>query len=127
MQDSNDHLRILVVDDDEASRTLMSKILAFQGFQVDIADGGSDALTLAEEHPYQLAILDYRMPDMNGVELFEKLRQLQPEIVGIFLTGYPTVDTVYPAISSGVERVLAKPVDVDELLDLVKELLAAAA
>src|SRR5262245_19495251 len=124
---AKDAVRILVVDDMEASRTVMARILALHGYQVDPADGGPNALELAREHTYHLAIFDFRMPQMNGVELFEKLRQVQPAIRGIFLTGYPTVDTVFPAISSGIERVLAKPVDADELLAVVGEILAAAA
>ena len=122
-----DASRLLIVDDMEASRLILAQILRLHGYQVDTAEGGASALELAREHTYHLAILDYRMPQMNGVELFEKLRQIQPDVVGIFLTGYPTVDTVYPAISSGIERVLAKPVDVEELLDVVKQMLHGAA
>ncbi|MCE9552930.1 MAG: response regulator [Planctomycetes bacterium] len=124
---AKDASRLLIVDDMEASRLILAQILTLHGYQVDTADGGDSALELASEHTYHLAILDYRMPKMNGVELFERLRLVQPSIIGIFLTGYPTVDTVYPAISSGVERVLAKPVDVEELLGVVKQLLTVAA
>lgn len=127
MSDSKYGPRILIVDDDAASRIMMAKILTLEGYQVDHADGGNSALTLVRQHDYQLVILDYRMPGMNGVELFGKLREERPEIVGIFLTGYPTVDTVFPAISEGIERVLAKPVDINELLGVIKQFVSAAA
>jgi CheY-like chemotaxis protein len=118
--------RILVVDDDAAARNMLVRVLNLRGFTVDGAESGARALELARQHAYPVAVLDYKMPNMNGVELFEKLRQLRPEIEAIFLTGYPTVDTVYPAIVSGVQRVLAKPVDMDELIDVIHGLHPAA-
>jgi len=119
MAKTNGAPRILLVDDERASRDIIGEILSLHGYEVDTADDGSGAMSLAEENQYRLAILDYRMPGMNGVQLFEKIHQMQPGIVGIFLTGYPTVDTVFPAVQAGVSRVLAKPVDVHELLDVI--------
>jgi DNA-binding NtrC family response regulator len=113
MHAAKDSPRILIVDDDYASRTIMSKILTLEGYHADMAEGGRTALSLVGKNVYQLAILDYRMPEMNGVELFARMRELRPEIVGIFLTGYPTVDTVFPAIS--------------DLLDVILHVTAAAA
>ena len=120
-----DKPRVLVVDDDRTNRTLISKILTQHGYTTDVADGGEAALALAKDHSYGVAVLDYRMPGMNGVELFQEIHRTQPETVGIFLTGYPTVNTVYPAIEAGVQRVLAKPVDAEELLRVVAETTAA--
>jgi DNA-binding NtrC family response regulator len=61
------------------------------------------------------------MPGMDGAELFARLRQVQPELIGVFLTAYATLDTVYPAICAGIVRVLAKPANAEELLPLVAE------
>lgn len=113
--------RILVVDDDRDHCELLSKILVLRRYEVDVALNGPDALELAEHHAYRLALIDYRMPGMNGIELYTRIRKLRPGLVGIFLTGYPSIDTVYPAIGAGVERILAKPPDLDELFELVEQ------
>jgi CheY-like chemotaxis protein len=114
--------RLLVVDDDRSCRTIVAEMLVDRGYLVDTASDGFDALRMAESTPYALAVLDYQMPGMDGVELFGRLRRLQPDIQGVFLTAFATLDTVYPAIAAGVERVLAKPPQNDELLPLVEEL-----
>lgn len=113
---------ILVVDDDRSNCRILSKLLSAQGYRVDWADNGQDAVMLARQHPYGLALLDYRMPDMDGVELYRQLRQIRPEIVGVFQTAFAKIEVIYAAIDAGAERVLAKPVDARELLPLVERL-----
>ncbi|MBL8826853.1 MAG: response regulator [Planctomycetaceae bacterium] len=115
-------IRLLVVDDDRINRLLASKILADQGYTVDVADGGAAALKLVEKQPYALVVLDFEMPEMDGVELFRRIHDLHPETIGIFLTAFTTINTVFPAIAAGVERVLPKPVRRDELIALVESL-----
>jgi CheY-like chemotaxis protein len=118
--------RLLVVDDDRANCLLVSRILSEAGYTVDTACEGSAALDLVERHSYALAVLDYQMPNMNGVELFQRVVNRQPNVRGVFLTAFATLDTVYPAVMSGIERVLAKPVNRDELLPLVESLVGTA-
>jgi YesN/AraC family two-component response regulator len=61
------------------------------------------------------------MPIMNGVELFRLMREIRPDLAAIFLTGYPTIDVVYPAIEAGILRVLSKPADFKELVPIIEE------
>ena len=114
--------RILVVDDDRGTCHFISKVLSSRGWQVDTAADGEEAIKLASQHLYNLALLDYVMPGLNGVELFRRVSELQPDIVGAFITAHAQIDTVYPAVAAGIEAVLAKPVSADELVALVDEL-----
>jgi CheY-like chemotaxis protein len=116
--------RVLVVDDDRANVVVVAKLLTDAGFKVDTACDGKQALELVQRHPYVVAVLDYQMPEMDGVELYQKIVAIRPEVRGIFLTAFTTLDTVYPAIMSGIERVLAKPVIRDELVPLVESLVS---
>ena len=118
--------RVLVVDDDRSNSAIVSRVLASQGYLVDVADDGRAALEMVRRQDYQLAVVDYQMPGMNGVELFREARCLQPKLLGVFLTAYANINTVFPAIEAGVERVLAKPLNADELVCLAKELIGPA-
>lgn len=115
-------IRVIVVDDDRSTAHLVAKLLADRGYDVDQAIDGSAALELIKREPYALAVLDYQMPGMNGIEVFREARKSQPDLLGVFLTAYTKIDTVFPAINAGVERVLAKPVSVGDLLPVVEEL-----
>jgi two-component system, NtrC family, response regulator HydG len=114
-------LPILIVDDDRNLCTVIQKLLALRHYQVDVAYNGNMALELVEHKPYGLALIDFRMPGMNGVELYNRIKMLRPNVIGVFLTGYPTIDTVYPAIQLGVQRVLSKPANFDELFEVIEE------
>ena len=117
---------ILVVDDDRGNCAVVSKLLGDLGYLVDVAYDGLSALEMAESKDYQLAVLDYQMPGMDGIELFARIQRIHPELPGVLLTAYPTINTVFPAIGVGIERVLAKPVDSQELVPLVESLVGKA-
>jgi two-component system, NtrC family, response regulator HydG len=118
---------ILIVDDNADACALAAKLLWAWEYQADIALDGFMALDLVENQPYTLAIIDYQMPGMNGVELFRRMRKLRPDIKGIFVTGFTTIDVVYLAIEAGIIHVLPKPVDYEELMPLIDEFVGAPA
>lgn len=100
---------------------MMAKLLSAWGYEADVVQDGYRALELMERKRYGLAIVDYYMPGMNGVELFHRMHEQDPELTTILLTGYTTIDVVYPAIEAGVLRVLSKPADFEELLPILQE------
>jgi DNA-binding NtrC family response regulator len=120
-------LPILLVDDSRNSCDTMAKLLSAWGYQPDVAYDGPTALQLIEQKRYGVAIIDYLLPGMNGVELFRRMRQLQPGIAGVFLTGFTTIDVVYPAIEAGILHVMSKPVDFKELIPIIEEHVATVA
>ena len=117
-------ISILVVDDDEATRAYVTEIFSSRNWRVDVAEDGPSSLALVEQQPYDVVVLDYRMPGMNGAELCRRIREFQPDVREVLLTGFPTIDTVYPAIEAGADQILAKPVDRAELLRVVEQELA---
>jgi CheY-like chemotaxis protein len=113
-------LPILLVDDDRDACATAAELLSAWGYQGDIAHDGPTALKLVALKPYAIAIIDYQMPGMNGVELFGRMHQIRPEVAGIFLTGFTTVDVVDPALDAGILRVLPKPFDIAQLTPILE-------
>lgn len=119
------HPRILVVDDDETIRTTMKAILQDEGYQVDLAATGKEAIQKTQEKPYNVALLDIRLPDMEGVELLKLLKDGIPRTRKIMVTGYPSMQNAISALNKNADAYLLKPVDVEKLLTTVKEQLQA--
>ncbi len=119
------HPRILVVDDDETIRTTMKVILQDEGYQVDLAASGKEAIQKTQEKSYNIALLDIRLPDMEGVELLKLLKDGIPRTRKIMVTGYPSMQNAISALNKNADAYLLKPVDVEKLLSTVKEQLTA--
>lgn len=117
--------RILVVDDDETIRTTMKAILQDEGYLVDLAANGKEAIQKTQEKPYNIALLDIRLPDMEGVELLKLLKDGIPRTRKIMVTGYPSMQNAISALNKNADAYLLKPVDVEKLLATVKEQLQA--
>jgi len=113
--------RILVIDDEETIRKTLSLILSHAGYVVDTAENGKQAIEKAEANFYNLALVDVRLPDMDGTELLIAMRETTPKMVKIILTGYPGLQNAVKAINNGVDYYLIKPVNTDELLRVIKE------
>jgi len=113
--------RILVIDDEESIRRTISMTLEHAGYKVDTAENGKQAIEKAEINFYNLAIIDIRLPDMEGTELLSAMKETTPKMVKIILTGYPALQNAMTAINKGVNYYLIKPVNTDELLKVIKE------
>ena len=115
------HARILVVDDDESIRKTMKAILEDAGYIVDLAATGSEAIQKTKEKAYNIALLDIRLPDMEGIELLKLIKDTVPHTRKIMVTGYPSMQNAVAALNKNADAYLIKPVNVEKLLNTVKE------
>ena len=112
--------RILVVDDDESLRWVTQAQLQQAGYQVDASASGDDALDRIHDAPADLVITDLMMPGMSGVELLKKIRTDYPEVIVILVTAFGTVENAVEAMKAGAYDYITKPVNIDELLLIVR-------
>lgn len=113
-----------MIDDDEAIREPMKKILELEGYHVDTAKNGEEAIEHSKTNFYNLALIDIRLPDIEGTQLLTAMRDTVPKMVKIILTGYPSVNNAIDAVNKGADGYVTKPVtDIDSFLQKIKELL----
>lgn len=113
--------RILVIDDDETIRRSLSTVLQEKGYLVDTAENGQAAITKSEMAFYKLALVDIRLPDMDGVELLTGMKQTTPKMVKIIITGYPSLENAVEAVNRGADGYIVKPVKMDESMTMINE------
>jgi DNA-binding NtrC family response regulator len=117
----NNETRILIVDDDDTIRSTMKAILEDEGYEVDLADSGKEGVKKAEKTSYNIALLDIRLPDMEGVELLKLMKPAVPRTRKIMVTGYPSTQNAIEALNKNADAYLIKPVDIEKLLNTIKE------
>ena len=113
--------RILIVDDDVTIRSTMEAILEDEGYSVDSAANGKEAIKKTNEQIFNLALLDIRLPDMEGVELLKLMKDSVPRMRKIMVTGFPSLQNAVEAVNRNADAYLIKPVDIDQLLTTVRE------
>jgi DNA-binding NtrC family response regulator len=114
---STSRRNVLVVDDQEVVRMSYLRSLGGSGCRVETAPDGNEALRALERHPFDLVMLDLRMPGMDGMTVLRTIREKWPESEVVVITGYPSIDTAKEAIRLGASDYLAKPVGPDELVN----------
>jgi DNA-binding response OmpR family regulator len=112
---------ILLVDDDKDICASMSDIFLDLGYTVDLAYDGQDALNQAGWHLYRLALLDFKMPGMDGLELCQRLKDSQPSVIVFLITAFSSIATTSAAAKAGVRSSLLRPVNFSVLMPLVEE------
>jgi len=109
-------MKILVVDDEKSIRNTMKDILSYEGHEVLVAEKGAAALKMAEKTTFDLVFCDIKMPEMDGVEVLEKLQQTYPELPVIMISGHGTIDVAVDCIRKGAYDFIEKPLDLNRIL-----------
>jgi DNA-binding NtrC family response regulator len=117
----DNNAKILIVDDDVAIRTTMKAILEEEGYKVDLAGSGKEGIQKTNEQAYNVALLDIRLPDMEGVQLLKLMKDTMPRTRKIMVTGYPSTQNAIEALNKNADAYLIKPVDIEKLLSTIKE------
>lgn len=112
-------LRVIVVDDEKNQREMLSGFLARKGYNVASADSAESALELLSHKSFEIGLFDMKMTGESGLELLKRTREKYPDMQVIMITAFGTVDTAVEAMRSGAYDYLSKPINLDELLELI--------
>jgi DNA-binding NtrC family response regulator len=112
---------ILVVDDDEDILEGLKEILENEGYTVDTARTGQEAIEKSKTRIYDLALLDIRLPDIEGVKLLTKIHESSQKTIKIMITGYPSLKNAVESMNLGANGYIIKPIDPEKLLAIVRE------
>jgi len=112
-------IRVLVADDEKIVRDFFSRLLSLRGLEVVCAEDGYKAVELAKEGNFELFFLDVKMPGMDGLETFRKIRQINPNAVVVMMTGYIAENILEQAQKEGAYGSIRKPFDISEIKDIV--------
>jgi DNA-binding NtrC family response regulator len=112
---------ILVVDDDAQVRKTLSSILIEEGYLVETVENGKEALRASEKSRFEVALIDIKLPDMEGTELLHRLGEKQPHLVKIIITGFPTLENAMKTVNEGADGYILKPFDISKLLETIQK------
>jgi DNA-binding NtrC family response regulator len=115
-----EEIGILIVDDEASVRDSLYQWFKSDGYRVDTADGATSALNKLQENPWDIILLDIKMPGMDGIELQNRIKQIDKSIVTIIITAYAAVDTAIQALKDGAFDYITKPIDPDDLSRLIR-------
>ena len=113
--------RILIVDDDADIRKVLSSILSEEGYLVAAVENGKQALKATENQFFDLALIDVELPGIKGTELLHKLKETQPRMVKIILTGFPSFENAMKAVNEGADGYILKPFEGGKLLKTIRK------
>lgn len=112
---------ILVVDDDRAILKTFRDALQSEGYRVDTAETGKEAIERSKARFYNLALIDIRLPDMEGTELLTSMKETTPKMVKLIVTGYPSLQNAIEAVNRGADGYVLKPINMGKLLVTIRE------
>jgi len=116
-----ENARILIVDDDENIRKVLTTILEEEGYSVESVDTARKAMERTKRKFYNLALIDIRLPDMEGIELLTRVRNTTPKMRKIIITGYPTLQNAIESVNRGADAYIMKPFEMEKVLETIKQ------
>ena len=116
-------IRILIIEDEDIIRESMQEFLQGEGYEVETAERVSTAIRQVQEADFDIVVSDVQLPDGDGIGLFKHLQKLNPEMLGLIITAYATVENAIDAFKAGASDYLVKPVNFVDLAHKVKRLL----
>ena len=111
-----DKAKILIAEDEKNQRDLLEGFLKKEEFSVEAVSNGREALRKLEGDLFDVALLDYKMPELDGLQTLREIRKLYPDLPVVMMTAYGTVETAVASMKEGALDYLTKPIDLDELL-----------
>ena len=117
-------ISILIVDDDAEVRNMLSSILDGEGYSIEAVENGKKAINICEKFPFDVALIDIDLPDIKGTELLHRLKEIQPKMVRIIITGHPSIENAAKSVNEKADGYVLKPFNVVELLEMIKRLVA---
>lgn len=112
---------VLIVDDDTSVLRTFSKLLQKTGYATETAETGKEAIEKISKSFYDVVLIDFRLPDMDGINLLEKIPDQLTSSVKIMITGFPSLDLGVKALDMGIDAYVVKPVSPSDLLSLISE------
>ena len=116
-----DRMSILVVEDEEAQRNLLSGLLSKEGYTASSAGDGRTALDFFKNDTFEVVLLDYKLPDTDGLTLLKTFKEMNPEVEVIMITAFGSIENAVTALKAGAFEYLTKPIDLDDLLFKIKK------
>src|SRR6516165_12599569 len=114
--DASSMSSVLIVDDESAIRESLQTLLELEGYEVDTASDGEEGLAKLADRPYDLVLLDFAMPDRNGIDILREIRERDADLAVIMITAYGTVENAVNAMQAGATNFIQKPWDNEKLL-----------
>ena len=118
--ESNERVRILVVDDEEMIREMLFDVLSQAGYTAKTAKDGNDAIAQIENEPFEIVITDLKMPGMSGLELLQRVQKINPDICVLIITAYSTVESAVSAMKLGAYDYICKPFELEEMKVIIE-------
>ena len=115
-------LNILIVEDGRSQREMLRDFLISEGHSVMEAENGEAAVKTVADHHFDLILLDYKMPGMDGLAVLQEVKRINHEIDVVIITAYGTIETAVEAMKAGAVNYITKPIELDELLLLIEKL-----
>jgi len=117
-----DRAAILIVEDEETQRSLLAGLLRKEGYSVEEAGDGVRAIELFRIKTIDLVLLDFKLPDMDGLTILKSVKEINPEVEIIMITAFGSIENAVNALKSGASEYLTKPIDLDDLLFKIKKI-----